>query len=71
MMNTRRALAAHIRAGGFREESFAYLDDCRTFHRSVVLNYLEISLWRVRTSFGTNYPETCLLGVSERLAEPT
>jgi SAM-dependent methyltransferase len=66
-MNTRSQLARAFRAGGFRERSFAYLDDCRTFHRFPALNYLELTLWRVLHWVGAKYPETCLLGVYERL----
>jgi 2-polyprenyl-3-methyl-5-hydroxy-6-metoxy-1,4-benzoquinol methylase len=65
-MNTRRRLQVLFHQAGFREQHFAYLDDCRTFHRFRVLNYLEMSLWRVLQTVGCHYPETCLLGVYQR-----
>jgi SAM-dependent methyltransferase len=70
-LNTRSSLARYFRAGGFRERCFAYLDDCRTLHRFPAFNYLELLLWRVLNRVGTRYPETCLLGVYERLAGRT
>jgi SAM-dependent methyltransferase len=66
-MNTRTRLAKLFQMGGFRERYFAYLDDCRTFHRFPVLQGLELSLWRMLRALGMNYPENCLLGVYERV----
>lgn len=66
-MNTRGALRRVFEAHGFREASFAYLDDCRTFGRFRVPHYLELSLWRVFRGLKMRYPENCLLGVYERL----
>jgi SAM-dependent methyltransferase len=65
-MNTRRRLAGLFKTHGFRESSFAYLDDCRTFHRFRQLHRLELRFWRLLRSLGLRYPETCLLGVYER-----
>jgi 2-polyprenyl-3-methyl-5-hydroxy-6-metoxy-1,4-benzoquinol methylase len=65
-MNTRRRLTGFFRANGFTERLFAYLDDCRTFHNVRVLNWLELSAWRLLKGFGLRYPENCLLGVYEK-----
>jgi 2-polyprenyl-3-methyl-5-hydroxy-6-metoxy-1,4-benzoquinol methylase len=65
-MNTRRRLRTLFHQAGFRERLFAYLDDCRTFHRFRVLNFLELSLWRLLHAAGIRYPENCLLGVYEK-----
>jgi SAM-dependent methyltransferase len=70
-MNTRRRLEALFRAGGFTERAFLYLDDCRTFHRFAPLHFLELSLWKVLNTLGVHYPETCLLGVYQRLPQPS
>ncbi len=67
-MNTRRRLRLLFNQAGFQEQHFAYLDDCRTFHRFRMLNYLELSLWRLLRTIGLHYPETCLLGVYQRHA---
>jgi SAM-dependent methyltransferase len=67
LMNTRARLAALFRASGFREKYFRYLDDCRTFHQFPILNCIELAFWRVLNALGVHYPETCLLGVYERL----
>lgn len=66
-MNTRGVLAALFEQGGFRESAFAYLDDCRAFHRSPVLNHVELALWKALNTLGLRYPENCLLGVYERV----
>ena len=67
-MNSRRRLRHLFEQGGFRELHFAYLDDCRTFHRFRPLNYLELSLWRLLQAEGICYPENCLLGIYQRNA---
>lgn len=65
-MNSRAALRRLTAGHGLAEESFAYLDDCRTFHRFGWMNYLELSAWRILRRVGASYPETCLLGVYRR-----
>ncbi len=65
-MNTRRQLRQLFEASGFVETSFAYLDDCRTFHRSRVLSLAELSLWRALRTVRLHYLDTCLLGVYEK-----
>lgn len=65
-MNTRRRLGMLFGQAGFREEHFAYLDDCRTFHRFRELHYLELLLWRLLRLVGAPYPENCLLGVYQK-----
>lgn len=62
-MNTRRDLRRLAAAHGLAEERFAYLDDCRTFHRFPALNTAELALWKALSAVGLRYPETCLLGV--------
>lgn len=66
-MNTRRELSRLFQQSGFREEYFAYLDDCRTLQRSRILNYLELTAWRVLHAMSLHYPETCLLGVYRKV----
>jgi hypothetical protein len=65
-MNTRARLARLFEAHGFRERSFLYLDDCRSFFRFRPLHFLELLLWRFLKTLGLRYPDTCLLGVYER-----
>jgi len=65
-MNTRRRLGQLFAQGGFREVSFAYLDDCRLFHRFRLLSLVETGLWKALRAVGLRYPENCLLGVYER-----
>jgi SAM-dependent methyltransferase len=65
-MNTRNRLRQHFRRFGFRERLFAYLDDCRTFHRFRALHFLELSVWRLLQAGGVCYPENCLLGVYQK-----
>lgn len=65
-MNTRRRLRDLFQHGGFHEQHFAYLDDCRTCHRFRVLHYLELGLWRLLRMAAVPYPENCLLGVYQR-----
>jgi SAM-dependent methyltransferase len=65
-MNTRSQLRRYFSRSGFRERHFTYLDDCRTFHRSRPLHFLELSMWRLLRTGGAHYPETCLLGVYQR-----
>ena len=65
-MNTRKRLAELFKGHGFRESSFSYLDDCRTFHRFRWLHRLELSAWRLLKRMRMKYPESCLLGVYEK-----
>jgi SAM-dependent methyltransferase len=65
-MNTRKHLLRLFERHGFRECSFLYLDDCRTFYRSKVLNLVELTLWRSLKAAGLKYPENCLLAVYEK-----
>lgn len=66
-MNTRAELTELFEGHGFQESFFAYLDDCRTFHRFGWLQRLELCCWRLCRSLGLSYPETCLLGIYERI----
>jgi 2-polyprenyl-3-methyl-5-hydroxy-6-metoxy-1,4-benzoquinol methylase len=66
-MNTRPTLRRLFAAHGFRERYFAYLDDCRTFHRFRPLHLTELLLRGVLNKAGMAYPENCLLGVYQRL----
>ena len=66
-MNSRRRLAQIFNAAGFRECSFEYLSDCRTFGRFRSLFCLELFIWRALKLLGLHYPENCLLGVYERI----
>ena len=62
-MNTRTKLRRLFEAHGFRELSFSYLDDCRTFANTRALLYLELAARSVLKTVGVTYPENCLLGV--------
>ena len=62
-MNTRSAIRKLAVGAGLAEESFRYLDDCRTFFRFEKLHYAELRLWRLFHRLGFTYPENCLLGV--------
>lgn len=65
-MNSRRGLRRLFELGGFREEFFAYLDDCRTFSRFRVLFVAEVLLSKLLNRMGFRYPENCLLAVYAR-----
>lgn len=67
-MNTRGQLRRMFEEHGFREASFAYLDDCRSFANTRPLLFLELLACRGFNSVGLRYPENCLLGVYERKA---
>lgn len=60
-MNTRRTLRRLFAGAGFYEESFRYLDDCRSLQRWKLLNVMELSLWKLLHTFGLRYPELCIL----------
>lgn len=62
-MNTRKALRQLFMAGGFVEESFRYMDDCRGMSWSPLTMMLELSAWRTLRAIGLRYPEICLLGI--------
>jgi len=66
-MNTRKSLLRRFKRSGFREEHFAYLDDCRTLSRFRSTAFMELTLWRILHACGLPYPENCLLGVYQRL----
>jgi 2-polyprenyl-3-methyl-5-hydroxy-6-metoxy-1,4-benzoquinol methylase len=68
-MNTRRQLIKLFTAAGFREALFERIDDCRTFARFNMLNWMELSTWAVCRRLGLFYPEHCLLGIYERVSE--
>jgi SAM-dependent methyltransferase len=65
-MNTRRELASLFNALGFDEVAFHYLDDCRTFKRFRVTQFVELLLWKSLKTLGMHYPEVCLLGVYQK-----
>lgn len=66
-MNTRRALHRLFAGAGLVEESFRYLDDCRSLQRWKMLNVLELSLWKLLRSFGLHYPELCILATYRKI----
>jgi 2-polyprenyl-3-methyl-5-hydroxy-6-metoxy-1,4-benzoquinol methylase len=66
-MNTRKRLRILFEAHGFCEAYFQYLDDCRSLARFQLTHFTELALWRLLRTIGLQYPETCLLGVYERL----
>jgi hypothetical protein len=68
-MNSRAVLKELFQANGFRELSFAYLDDLSTFGQFRLGSYVELLSWRVLKRLGFRYPENCLLGVYQKLPE--
>jgi len=60
-MNTRRDLQRLFAAAGFEEESFEFLDDCRSSHRSKIMNTAELYLRTLCRKLGFRYPEACIL----------
>ena len=60
-MNTRKTLSRLFREGGFSEDSFYYLDDCRSSTKSRFFNTIELMLWRFFRALGMHYPERCIL----------
>jgi SAM-dependent methyltransferase len=71
LMNTRRRLHRLFERHGFREASFAYLGDCRTFANTRPLQAMELWAWRALRAVGLTYPENCLLATYERLPRPS
>jgi SAM-dependent methyltransferase len=65
-LNTRSALAQAFARGGFQEEAFWVLPDCKIFFRYWQLHLLELRLWRICRVLKLAYPENCLLGVYRR-----
>lgn len=66
-LNTRSDIRQHFEGAGFSEYHFQYLDDCRTFHRFRVLNFLELSFWKLLNTMGIRYPENCLLAAFQKM----
>ncbi len=62
-MNTRARLRQLFAAGGFREEQFLYLDDCRSLGAWRIGTALELSARRFLRSLGLPYVDVCILGV--------
>ncbi len=62
-MNTRGRLRELFSAGGFCEEEFLYLDDCRSLARWRIGTVLELSARRILRAFGLPYVDVCILGV--------
>jgi len=69
LMNTRSALEQVFSSTGFQMLHFTHLDDCRTFARWRVLTKLELMAWKLLKKGRLHYPETCILGIFERLPE--
>lgn len=65
-MNTRGTLRRQFAAEGMDEEWFAKLDDCRSFARFRLTQWLELAGYRLFRAVGLSYPENCLLGVYRR-----
>jgi hypothetical protein len=62
-MNTRSSLSRIMTKEGLKEDSFRYLDDCRTLFRFEKLHFAELRLWKMFRAMGVTYPENCLLGI--------
>jgi SAM-dependent methyltransferase len=67
-MNTRKELKAFFQVGGFEEEQFSYLDDCRTLSRWKPTGTAELCTWKLFHLSGLPYPEVCILGTYRRKA---
>jgi SAM-dependent methyltransferase len=65
-MNTRPALTRLFGRAGFREVTFKYLDDCRTFQRWKITNFIELTAWRILQKLNIRYPESCILAVYQK-----
>lgn len=65
-MNTRRTLTRLMAVGGFAEESFRFLDDCRTTNRWQLANRLELSLRTAMRTAKLRYPESNMLAIYRR-----
>jgi 2-polyprenyl-3-methyl-5-hydroxy-6-metoxy-1,4-benzoquinol methylase len=65
-MNTRARLRQVFATGGFREEEFQYLDDCRTFAGSRIGSVLELSARRAFRACGLPYVDVCILGIYQK-----
>ena len=70
-MNTRPELRQVMRDAGLREVYYRLVDDCRVFNNFRVLNFLELSLWKVCRVLRLPYPERCILAVFVREPAPT
>ena len=66
-MNTRGRLRGLFEHAGFREVHFQHMDDCRVLARWKATQQAELMAWKLLSSVGLHYPETCLLGVYERV----
>lgn len=66
-MNTRPRLRQLFDLGGFQEEEFLYLDDCRSLAKWRVGTVLELSVQRALRSFGLSYFDICILGVYRKV----
>jgi SAM-dependent methyltransferase len=66
-MNTRRTLSRLFSDEGFREDSFRYLDDCRSFQRWKFPNRLELTARKALNALGLPYPERCILAVYKKM----
>lgn len=60
-MNTRRTLLRLFCNAGFEEETFQYLDDCRSLQRWRLTNIAELCAWATLRRVGVGYPERCIL----------
>lgn len=62
-MNTRRKLRNLFQSVDLAEESFYYINDCRSLGRWKAGLIFELSVERALRGLGLRYPEFCLLGV--------
>ena len=67
LMNTRRTLDQLFNNGGFTEELFLRLDDCRTSNKFAALQRIELVLWSLFNTLKLHYPEHCILGVYRKI----
>jgi SAM-dependent methyltransferase len=65
-MNTRRELKKLFSRGGFREDEFAWVDDCSALARFPALNTLELITRTALRRVSLRYPECNLLGIYVR-----
>lgn len=66
-MNTRSRLRRLFESGGFQEEEFLFLDDCRSLAKWRLGTAVELSVWRALRSIGLLYFDICVLGVYRKV----
>ena len=66
-MNTEASLRRLFSEAGFRCVGFRHLDDCRTLARWKTTHFAELLVRQLLRKIGLGYPESCVLGIYERV----